>query len=279
MNASWGEVDLIGCLSVRGQSLLDQVTSLEDGQLLSLTEIMGVANTLMNSVDQLMTRPLVGGDVRAAGRMLRQLSLQLSSQLAGGVVEVDERVELVVETIGSSASSLLDPDLSPAWMGMSERVGFDASDFLESLETYSRLAGITITTSSTLSNLTYDHLHIRAESLQSHDSTLRSHDPFLFSFKDSTSTVALKTSSDTPSSLVTFGLFPTLAELLPLRGSFNTSHMTLATPILSIQVVNAEGSEFTNMSVNLTLDYTRPVLRPSEVGGVAICVSWLYGEE
>lgn len=267
MNGSWERVDLIGCISVEGQSLLDQVAALERGQLFSSAELRGVASTLAVSSAH-DTPPRVGGDVRVAGRLLSQLVLQVDILRTGETERVGLRETLT--SLARVGSNLLNPDLAPAWVGVVEGVEFDAADFLSSLEALARVIGQYFINESVA--LRDENLVIATQSLWSHDLSPGSHDPFMLSLNESTATVSLE--SGVPLSVATFGLFPTLGAFLPTRSSFNISHMTVATPILSVQAADAEGSEFTQVSVNLTLQYGGgPVLRPDLVGG-ALCASW-----
>ena len=272
-------MDLIGCLSERGQSLLAQVTSLQDGQILSLDDLRGVAESLMDFTGQLTEpRLLVGGDVRVAGEMLNQLTMQLDTLLPEGSSDEEAEFGMAVDSLGRIANSLVNSDLSPAWVvGVAEGAEFDASDFLFSLELMSGVMGRYLNITSNSSQLLYSNLLVRAEPLMSHDLAVGSHDTFTLDFNESATTIAFEPRAATPSLLATFALLPTLAELLPLRGLTNISHMTVATPILSIQTADLEGSEFTDVAVNFSLQYDRAVLREAELAE-GLCVSWRYGE-
>lgn len=216
---------------------------------------------------RLTSDPLVGGDVRVTGEIMNLLTLQLEWQLlALGEGEGLQAVGGLAEL----ASNLLNPALSSAWVGVVEGVEFDSEDLLSSLEALSRLLGNSLV-SATPSSLIQENLLIRTAMLQSRD---LSHNPFTLILNDSTATVALETAAN-GSLLVTFGLYPVLGDLLPMRTSFDIGNFSVATPILSIQVADAEGSEVTQVSVTMTLHYNRPLTQHDVVGG-AVCVAWGY---
>lgn len=270
-------MNLIGCISLEGQSLLVQASALEGGQMLSLAELNDVASVLVAFVGRLqgeIPHPLVGGDIRLAGKTLGLLTQQFGYLMA--VIREGEGLASV-DSLARAASHLLNPDLFPAWVGVVEGVEFDTSNFLQCLESLLWVIGDYLNVTHTLPmQRIYDNLLIRTESIQSHDFALGSRKSLVLSFNDSMSTISLDALNGvTPPSLVTVGLFPTLQELLPLRAPFNISHMTIATPILSIQAADAEGSSFTGISVNLTLQFIRTLVHEDVVGG-AVCVSWTY---
>ena len=261
-------VDLIGCISVEGQSLLEQVAALEDGRVFSLVELGHMASTLA-TFSRHDTPPHVGGDIRAAGKLLTQLIMQLDVLVLMSAEEI-EGVGLV-ENITKAASNLLSPALASAWMGVVEGVEFDSGDFLFTMESLAWVVGRYHGNTAGERQLTQQNLLIvSSQQVQSHDLTEGSHDPFLLN--GSIATVSLAT--DTPLSMVTFGLFPTLGGLLPLRSSVdNISQFIVATPILSVQTADVAGLESTQVAVTLTLQFSRPLLRPGLVGG-AMCMSW-----
>lgn len=249
--------------------MLTQLSALEGGQILNVDELGGAAGALASFSSRFrgnMPLPTVGGDVQVAGRMLSQLLAQLGALSAAGGVE--GAGEGIVGSLVTTADNLLNPDLSSAWRGVVEGVEFDSGRFLVYLEALSLTAAREVPTQQFL----WPNLLI-----QSHDRFSMSHDTFTVNFNESTTTVTMETNGNASLSLLTFGLFPTLGGLLPRRALFNISHMTVATPILSIQAVDDRGSEFTSVSVNLTLPYRQPVARVTEVGG-AVCVAWNYGE-
>ncbi len=268
-NGSWEQADLIGCVSVEGQLLLTQVSALESGQILSVAELRSAASALTTFTSRFqgnMLLPMVGGDVQVAGRMLSQLLNQLEALSDSGGVEGE--AERIVESLVTTADNLLNPDLSSAWRSVVEGVEFDSGRFLMYLEALS----LAVSREVPAQQFLHDNLLI-----QSHDLSSGSHDPFVITFNESTTTITMETNTSTSLSVLTFGLFPTLGDLLPMRALFNISHLIVATPILSIQVADAGGSEFTCVSVNLTLPYRQPVARATEVGG-ATCVAWSYEE-
>lgn len=266
-------MNLIGCISVEGQSLLQQVATLERGQVFSPAELRGMASALAVSSAHDMP-PRVGGDVRVAGKLLNQLVLQVDILMLVSSDEA-EGVELgeTVDSLARTASNLLNPDLSQAWMGVVEVVDFDSETLLFALEAFARTSSRYLcSVGSSLKELNQQNFRlVTMQPSLSHDPIIRSHDAFTLTFNESTATISLGT--DTPLSSATFGLFPTLGDLLPLRGSFNISNMVVATPILSVQATGLEGSEVTTVAVNMTMQFNRPVERLDLVGG-AICVSW-----
>lgn len=275
VSASWERVDLIGCISVEGQSLLQQVAALEGGQVFSPAELRGVASALAVSSAH-DTPPRVGGDIRVAGKLLNQLVLQVDILMS---VSSDEGeglgvgIDVTVDSLARTASNLLNPDLSQVWVGVVEGVEFDSEALLFALEAFARTSSRYLrSVSSSLKELSQQNFRlVTTQPSLSHDPTNRSHDAIILTFNESTATISL--GADTPVSSVTYGLFPTLGDLLPLRGSFNISNMVVATPILSVQAADLEGSEVTTVAVNMTMQFDDPVERLDLVGG-AICVSW-----
>ena len=259
VSGSWEPVDMISCLSVEGQSLLQLVEALEAGQLLSPAELRGVASDLAVSSSH-DTPPRVGGDVRVTGKLLTQLIVQVDSLMSEEGVEFGE----AITSVSRVASNLLNPDLAVAWMGVVEGVEFGSDELLFGLEAFARTSTryLSARADGSPKELTQQYYHL--VTLSSNES----HYPFMITFNDSTATISL--GMGTPLSSVTLGLFPTLGDLLPLRGSFNVSDMVVATPILSVQAADLEGSDVNTVSVNMTLQYAR---RPNLVEG-ATCVSW-----
>lgn len=254
-NSTWQEVSLLGCLSLLGQSLLDQIDALEEGYILSSAELRGVADSLVSFTAGRGSGQefLSGEDVRVAGKLLSQL-----------IQDVNEEVIGLFSTV---ASNLLNSDLSPAWTSTVREVEFTSGNFLFILEELALL--LTETSSSTVLETNF---LIKKELLGSAIMT------FELSFNNSISSVSLKMAANNTASL-TFALFPTLGPFLTPanEASFNFSHMTVATPILSIQALDSVGSEVTLVPVDFTLPYTTdiPFSSDSEEGG-AICVSWDY---
>lgn len=266
-------MDLIGCISLEGQSLLLQVEVLERGQVFSPVELRGVASALA-LVSVHATPPKVGGDVKVAGKLLNQLVLQMDILLSTPDSEgVGAGLPETMDSLARVASNLLNPDLLAAWMGVVEGVVFSSEDLLFSIEAFGRVRGryLRNNVSSTRGELREQNLLLVTQPLLSHDFTQASPDPFVLTFNDSTATISL--GAATPLLSATFGLFPTLGDLLDLRAEFNISNLFLATPILSVQAADAEGSEFTRVTVNLTLQFGRPVVR-EELADEAVCVSW-----
>lgn len=255
-NSSWEEVNLIGCLSVEGQLLLAEVKSLEAGRILSLDELRSVADTMATISAQRRTS---AGDVKAAGKLLSQLILQLEGQ--------GEGMDPLIQSLARGASNLLHPDLSLQWMGVVEGVEFESGDFLMSLE---QLVWAVSFNTSSLSEIRQENLLIKGESLRSHDNLT-----FDLNFNESTTSISIE-GMVTPASFLTFGLFPTLGNLLPKRSDFDISRMTVATPILSVQATDGVGSEFTQLTVNLTLPYLHTVTH-QELLSEGVCASWHYG--
>lgn len=254
---------------MEGQVLLTQVSALERGQILSLDEFRSAANAVASIASRFQGNvplPLVGGDVQVVGKLLNQLVNQLVDQLVATMGFGAEGEEFL-ETFATATSDLLNPDLSSAWRSVVEGVEFDSEDFLLHLEAFSLVVAGQLLRNATDPQLVRDNLLITTVS---HD---QSHDSFLINFNETRSVVATEASSTTL--LLTFGLFPTLGDLLPIRSLFNISQMTVATPILSVQAMEAGGSEVTNVSVTLTLPYRQPVVRVTQ----ATCASWTTGEK
>ena len=253
---------MIGCLSVKGQSLLAQVEAIKSGQILSLSELVGVADILLNFLSRERREDLFGGDVRVAGMLLSQLISQLENTMAVLGGDLND----VVQALTRGASNLLYSDLLPEWMCVVDIEGmeFDLNDFLFTLEWLSWVTGDYLGTSSS-TELIQENLYIRREQLNDLQTMT-----FDLNFKETTSSISFDV--DTVPLSVTFALFPTLGDLLPGRFMFAANRMIVATPILSVQTTDAVGSEVTNVPVKLTLEYGD---HPERVFN-AVCVSWVY---
>lgn len=266
--SGWASVNLIGCISTEGRGLLFQVGALEDGgQILTLPEIEGVADTLRRFIGD--RGNISGGDVHVAGRLLSQL-IAHSEDLGVSTLLDREGVEDSIQSLLQVGNLLLNPDLSEEWMGNIEEVGFDSEDFLFALEMLSRVIG-TVGMPTTSTQYSLPNILIRREPWQ----PLGLQDTRLELQWKVSSSIAVRSSNATPPSYVTFMLLPTLGFLLIESADFNISQMTLATPIFSVQAASTSGSDVTEVAIDMTLEYTQAPIR-LDVVGMAVCVAWGY---
>ena len=260
-------MNLISCISVEGRRLLFEAEELEEGrQVVTVSAI----DSLSEGLREFITGPsnLTGGDVQVAGRVLGGVVSWVESSLpylnASGL-------EGSVAGLVEGASLLLNPDLEAEWRTEVAAAAFSSADFLFTLEGLSRVA----TSVGVVDSYSKPNLLIKKASWQP-----RGEEPsplVLLELQQQkvSASVALGSGNVTPPSNLVYTLLPTLGQLLPHRADFNISHMTLATPIFSVQATNGMGSEVTGVSVNVTLGFT-VTLPHMGVARNTTCVSWSY---
>ena len=158
-------------------------------------------------------------------------------------------------------------------MGTVEGVEFEADDFLSTIEHFtSAVPGILGMSSNSLDkeNLIIKTWDLSDGELETVGISLRGRAAYL----------SLPDELAMPMSHVAMTMIANLGQWLPERYTFDGMNVTVATPILSVQVVNegqvVDVSELTT-PINITLQYRDVVHRTEHVQN-AMCVSWEYGE-
>lgn len=182
-----------------------------------------------------------------------------------------------IQKLVSITDNLLSPNPSQGWVDVVEEAGFGAENFLTTLEQLPVL---------TLSNMWENSL----ESSSQEYLTIKTRQPSTaagnqLNISNTLSLTELSASLElslaTPTSSVAMALFSNLGPALNsyLFQSDARDPLTVATPILSVQMFNNELSKVTTLTtpINLTLPY-KGRLFLSEVRFNARCVWWQPGE-
>lgn len=262
--SGWSPPSFLACISGLGRELLFAAEELEKGRkVLAGTD-------LRESIDSLKAflsgrGNITGGDVQVGGRALRALVKQLRSASMGNISDFEESAGGLIE----GADLLLDSEFKEEW-SVAVPASFSSPDFLFSLEELSRI----VTSSALSKKFTGTNLVIKKEAWQ--PSTGKSGLTVLdIQTQRVSASVSPAAINATPPAQVIYTLLPTLGQLLPFRANFNISHMTLATPILSIQVEDMLGSEVTDVNVTMTLGFSVPLSSAAATSN-PVCVSWSY---
>ena len=272
--SGWAEVNLIGCMSSRGRDLFFQVQLLEDkGQILTLPKLGGMIDSLREFVGD--HGNISGGDVQVAGKLLSLLigKLEDLSMLSAEEEISGEDLERSVHSMLLVADTLLSHDLSEQWREIFEEVGFDCGGFLLAME---HLSLLMTSDSAPSSHKQYVHSNILMQREPwrptgpdgSHSTDLRLQQMIA-------SSITMRSSDATHPLYMTVIFMPSMGFLLPERAEFDLKDMSVATPILSIQAINMQGSEITEVEVNITLEYTHVQTQADNVG-MALCAAWNY---
>lgn len=268
MGSSWSDVNFIGCVSVEGRGLLAEVTELEKGrQILATSAIESLSGDLKEFL--IGGGNLTGGDVQVAGGMLGSLISWIKS---GMLYLNDSELKVSVTELIGIASQLLSSDLVEEWQVEVEAARFSSADFLFSLEELSR-----VVSSLGMAN-TYSQPNIRIQKELWHPEGAATSRPVFLELQQKVLVIvnATRQGNVAPPSDYVLTLLPTLGRLLPHRADFNVSHLVPATPILSVQARDGSGSEVTDVSVTMTLEYSMEVPPHVNTNNYIICVSWRY---
>lgn len=174
----------------------------------------------------------------------------------------------------SISDNLLSPHPSQGWVGVVEEAGFGPEEFLVTLEQLP-VTALNITWESSVDSSPHENLLIKTRQ------------PFTatgngLNLSETLSLTELSASLElplaTPTSSVAMALFSNLGPALNMYLFDYGEPLTVATPILSIQMFN-QGSKVTNLAspVNLTLPYKSQLFLP-ELRFNATCAWWQPGE-